>query len=51
MDTKNKDKQNIDLSFKENNDLLKAIVDVEIFGKPKCKTRRRRIYETKGINR
>ena len=47
----NKNKQSIDLSFKDSNELLKAIIDVEIFGKPRCKTRRRRMYEAKGINR
>jgi hypothetical protein len=47
-----KEKQSfIDLTFNKNNNLIQAVLNAEIFGKPKCKTRRRRVYGTKGINR
>ena len=49
---KNNEKDSfIDLTFNKNNNLLQAIISVDVFGKPKCKTRRRRVYGTKGINR
>ena len=41
----------IDLTFNKDNNLIQAILNVEVFGKPKCKTRRRRVYGAKGINR
>jgi len=47
----NKKKSIIDLSFNNNNNLIQAILNVDVFGKPKCKTRRRRVYGVKGINR
>jgi len=34
----------IDLSFNKNNNLIQAILNVDVFGKPKCKTRRRRRF-------
>ncbi|MBC8062658.1 MAG: hypothetical protein H7Y18_18655 [Clostridiaceae bacterium] len=41
----------IDLTFNKNNSLLQAILNVDVFGKPKCKTRRRRVYGAKSNNR
>ncbi len=41
----------IDLSFNGKNNLLQAIISVDVFGKPKCMSRRRRNYGAKSINR
>jgi len=54
MDNKINDKEKkifIDLTFNKDNNLIQAILNVDVFGKPKCKTRRRRVYGAKGINR
>lgn len=54
MENKIKDNEKesfIDLTFNKNNNLIQAILSVDVFGKPKCKSRRRRVYGTKGINR
>jgi hypothetical protein len=41
----------IDLEFNGKNELIQAIINMEILGKPKCKTRRNRFYGAKGNNR
>ena len=41
----------IDLTFNQNNNLIQALLNGEVFGKPKCMTRRRRVYGAKSINR
>ena len=50
-DNDNEKKSFIDLTFNKNNNLIQAILNVDVFGKPKCKTRRRRVYGAKGNNR
>lgn len=47
----NKKQNTIDLSFTGNNNLIQTMINLDVFGKPKCKTRRRRFYESKDINR
>ena len=47
----NEKKSFIDLTFNKNSNLLQSILSVDVFGKPKCKTRRRRVYGAKSINR
>ena len=47
----NEKKPLINLTFNKDNNLIQAIINVDVFGKPKCKTRRRRVYGAKGINR
>jgi hypothetical protein len=51
MVAREKNEKILDLSFKDKKELIRAIINVEIFGKPKCKTRRRKIYGAEGNNR
>ena len=41
----------IDLSYKEKSNLIQAVINLDVFGKPKCKTRRRRKYGSRSFNR
>ena len=46
-----KNENKIDLTFKANNTLIQAMINGDVFGKPKCMTRRRVRNGSKGSNR
>ena len=46
-----KDAPKIKIGLMREDELLQAVINMEILGKPKCKTKRSRFYGSKGNNR